>query len=195
MEEKNLPQEKKPEQSSVFIDIAKQTRDEILIPRLLDTANTAASQTIYGIADYFTNCIARKIFANSNIQPKTITRNSNDRGKYATTAKSQPQQQPIGSRSSATLQYIVISANDPKDRLDASDYDGRKKAESIKNDLINSINTYGKVRVADLYEKSGKAKPIFTDYNYGWTNVNDVHYIRNSDGWWFNMPNPTELSK
>lgn len=189
MDEQN---EKKNEPSSVFIDIAKQTRDEILIPRLLDTANTAASQTIYGIADYITNCIARQIFRGKNAP--VMSKNGDDRTKFATKAKTTaPIISDSGSRSSVNLQYVVIETNNPSDRLDASDIDGRKKAEYIKNELVKKIRLYGKVRVSDLYDLSGKIKPVVTDYNFGWTNVNDIHYTRNSDGWFFNMPNPTRL--
>lgn len=201
MEERK--EEKKPEQSSVFVDILRQAKDEILVPRLLDTANSTGSQIIYGFADFFVNSMSRRIYANSGIQPKAITRNGSDnRGKYATTAKTQPQpkRNDIGSRSSSVLEYVVISPDlrnpkDLKDRLDESDYDGRKKAESIKNELIKSIKDYERARLADLYELSGKYIPSITDYSYGWTDVSDIHYIRNSDGWWFNMPNPTKLVK
>ena len=36
-------------------------------------------------------------------------------------------------------------------------------------------------------------KTMPSDFDFGWTKVDDIHYVRNRDGCWFNLPNPEKL--
>ena len=179
MEEKNLPAEKKKE-TGVLHDITKQAVDDIIIPKTKETANNMASDIIYMIGDTLVRIVGGLIFGKDKIPNNPKARGGNDREKYSNISRSTTSQPNIGTRSSEDLQYVCV--------------DSYQKAEEIKRDLIGSITKYGRVRVADLYEASKKVKTAFPDYNYGWTNVNDVHYVRDRNGYWFNMPKPQKLN-
>lgn len=165
---------------SVLNDILTQTKEDIIIPKSKEIVNSTFTEIVYMVGDYLTNAFAKIIFGKDAIVTKG---RGNNQTAYSNISRRQAQQvvqQNIGVRSSTNLQYVVV--------------DSEIKAKQIQNDLISAIQQYGKVRVADLYEKSEKVKPIFSDYNYGWTNPADVHYMRNRDGYWFNMPEPIKIN-
>lgn len=166
---------------SVLKDIMDTARDDILIPKAKDVVNSTLVDIIYMIGDYLANVVGKLVFGKDSVPKGRAAQNRtaySNRSAQVRAAAQQPQVN-IGNRASSDLQYVVV--------------DTEEKARTIKDELIRSIQMYGQVRVADLYEKSGKVKPIFTDYNYGWTNVDDVSYRRNADGYWFNMPSPTKI--
>lgn len=165
--------------SSVIKDISKQAWDDIIVPKTLESTNNMATDIVYMIADAFVQIIGRFIFRDKYV-PTQRSGGGRDRYSNISRNKSQPQQN-VATRSSDDLQYVCV--------------DSYQKAEEIKRDLIDSITRYGHVRVADLYEKSGKVKTAFPDYNYGWTDINDVHFVRDRNGYWFNMPKPVQLNK
>ena len=165
---------------SVLNDILTQTKEDIIKPKIKDITNSSISEFVYMIADSFTNACAKMIYGKDAVVTKSRGSNQIPYHNMSRIQAQQTVQQNIGVRSSTNLQYVVV--------------DSEVKARQIQSDLVNAIQQYGKVRVADLYEKSEKVKPIFSDYNYGWTNPADVHYMRNSDGYWFNMPEPVKIN-
>ena len=173
--------EEQNKKDSVLKDIGKQAWDDIVVPKTKESANNMASDILYMVADTLVQIVGRIIYGKDAV---ILTRNSGGRDKYSNVskAKAQPQvQTTINTGPSDNLLYVCV--------------DSYQRADEIKRELIEAITKYGQVRVADLYEKSGKVRPAFTDYNYGWTNVNDVHFVRDRNGYWFNMPNPTKLQK
>lgn len=60
-------------------------------------------------------------------------------------------------------------------------FDNRGDAEAVLLRLKESVDVYGKVSVADLYDLAG-VKYSFTDYNYGWTDLGNVGVVRNLNG-------------
>ena len=171
---------------SVLRDISKQAVNDIIVPKAMETTSSTLTEIIYMIADALSQAtlqfVAKVIFKKD--QMPTTTRSGSGRDKYSNISrnKSQPQTtNVIDNRRSDDLQYVVV--------------DSYQKAEAIKKDLIDAITKYGRVRVADLYEKSEKVRPVISDFNYGWTNVNDVHFVRDRNGYWFNMPKPVQLNK
>lgn len=75
----------------------------------------------------------------------------------------------------------------------------REKAIEWERRLKESIRKYGKVTVSQLYELTAEfpnpIKPIFPDFSYGWTKEEDIHYVANADGYWFNLSTPINLDK
>lgn len=167
---------------SVIKDISKQAWDDIIVPKTLETTNNMATDIIYMIGDALVQMVGRFIFRDKYVPPTQRSGGGRDKYSNVSKTKAQPQvQTTINTGPSDNLLYVCV--------------DSYQRAEEIKRELIEAITKYGQVRVADLYEKSGKVRPAFTDYNYGWTNVNDVHFVRDRNGYWFNMPNPTKLQK
>lgn len=78
---------------------------------------------------------------------------------------------------------------DDGDRYDGKDIlvDTRGEAEELLDVLMEQIDMYEKVSVAELYESIGKT-PNFTDYKYGWTNLRNAYVKRVRDGYLLVLP-------
>lgn len=59
----------------------------------------------------------------------------------------------------------------------------RADAEAVIEQMDGIMETYGMVRVADLYDLVGMTSN-FTDNNYGWTNIRNAQAVRLRDGGW-----------
>lgn len=188
---------KKPKDSgggSVFGDIVKQTYDQIIVPKTKEIVNNAATDAIYMIGDYLSNVIGKRIFGpDSTVNTSKRSNNqTNYNQRYRTggqrssisTTQSVPQQQDIGMRSAADLQYVVAQS--------------REQADRWKDEMINAIRKYGKVAVSDLYDKTAEnpdntIKSVFTDFDYGWTREDEIHWVHNRDGYYFDLPRPHKI--
>lgn len=170
---------KDPQSSSLLADIFKDTYKQVIVPKFKEIVNNFATDAIYMFSDYLSRVVGKRIFGpDSNIPTKRSNGRTNYSGAYQS---SNSQQQPnIGMRQSTDLQYVVAESHE--------------QAEAWKNDLIYSIRKFGRATVSQLYEKTdGRVKPLFNDFDYGWTNEADIHYVRNQDGYWFNLPKPTKV--
>lgn len=174
-----MDEEKNPKKHSVIRDIFTQAKNDIVIPKTKELMNSTFSDVVYMIADYCTNVFARLVFGKDAVTSRGRGNNGTNYSSISRRQAQQTVQQNIGVRVSTHLQYVVV--------------DSEEKARQIQSDLVSAIQRYGKVCVADLYEKSEKIVPVFTDYYYGWVNPNDIHFIRNSDGYFFNMPEPIKI--
>lgn len=168
---------------SVVGGILKVILQDFIIPRSKEILNNTVTEGIYMGADASVNLLGKLIFG-PDFGGQARRSLPNNPNKYSDisrrTTSSTPATPNIGTRSSKDLQYVVVP--------------DLKMADAIKADLIDSIVKYGRVRVADLYEQSGQVKPSFSDYRFGWTNPADIHYTRDRNGYWFNLPTPKELS-
>lgn len=63
----------------------------------------------------------------------------------------------------------------------------RAEAEEVLERLDELMETYGLVRVADLYDLVG-VTGNYTDNKYGWTNIRNAEIIRVRDGYMIKMP-------
>jgi len=65
--------------------------------------------------------------------------------------------------------------------------DSRGEAEDVLERMDELIESYGLVRVADLYDLVG-ITGNYTDNKYGWTNIRNAQIIRVRDGYMIKMP-------
>lgn len=63
----------------------------------------------------------------------------------------------------------------------------RGEAEEVLARMDELMETYGLVKVADLYDLVGITRS-FTDNNYGWTNIRNASIVRVRDGYMIKMP-------
>ena len=63
----------------------------------------------------------------------------------------------------------------------------RGEAEDVLSRMDELIDSYGLVRVADLYDLVG-ITGSFTDNKYGWTNIRNAEIMRVRDGYMIKMP-------
>lgn len=65
--------------------------------------------------------------------------------------------------------------------------DSRGEAEEVLERMLELIDTYGLVRVADLYDLVGLSCN-YTDNKYGWTSLRTAEVIRGRDGYGLKLP-------
>jgi len=63
----------------------------------------------------------------------------------------------------------------------------RGEAEDVLSRMDELMETYGLVRVADLYDLVG-ITGNYTDNKYGWTNIRNAEIVRVRDGYMIKMP-------
>lgn len=63
----------------------------------------------------------------------------------------------------------------------------RSEAEDVLSRMDELMDTYGLVRVADLYDLVGLPGD-YTDNRYGWTNIRNAEIVRVRDGYMIKMP-------
>lgn len=74
-------------------------------------------------------------------------------------------------------------------RFDYDDivFDTRGDAELVKEEMLDAIDGYGIVTVADMYDMAGLSSP-HTAYRYGWTNIRTAEVVRVRDGYILKLP-------
>ena len=82
--------------------------------------------------------------------------------------------------------------DEPRSTYSAYSYDdiildSRGEAEDVLSRMDELIESYGLVRVADLYDLVG-ITGNYTDNKYGWTNIRNAQIIRVRDGYMIKMP-------
>ena len=94
------------------------------------------------------------------------------------------------------VSYNRYSSSDSRDRnysgssrysYDDIVFENRRDAEEVLDELYKILNKYHIVSVADLYDlvdMSGN----YTDYNYGWNNLNGSDVIHTRDGYILKLP-------
>lgn len=65
--------------------------------------------------------------------------------------------------------------------------ESRGEAQDVLTRMDELVDTYGVVRVADLYDLVGKTGD-YTDNKYGWTNIRNAEIVRVREGYWIKMP-------
>lgn len=66
-------------------------------------------------------------------------------------------------------------------------FPSRGEAEEVRTRMDELIDTYGVVRVADMYDLAG-ISCNYTDNKYGWTNIRNADIVRVRDGYMLKMP-------
>lgn len=79
------------------------------------------------------------------------------------------------------------TATEPKYSFDEVVVSTRGEAQDVLSRMDELMDTYGLVRVADLYDLVGKSCD-WTANKYGWTNIRNADIIRVRDGYLIKMP-------
>ena len=70
--------------------------------------------------------------------------------------------------------------------------DSRGEAEEVLSRMYELMDTYGLVRVADLYDLCG-ITGNYTDNKYGWMDIRNAEILRVRDGYMIKMPKALQL--
>lgn len=80
-------------------------------------------------------------------------------------------------------------------RFDFEDivFDNRGTAERVREEMMNVIEEYGFVTVADMYDMAGLDQP-YTSNKYGWTSIRSAESVRLRDGGYIlKLPRPMPI--
>ena len=117
-----------------------------------------------------------------------------------------------GKRSSAggvsfrgNTDYSGISRRDDRDRRDRDDsrsnsirnydtivFSTRGQAELVLETMDETVDKYGQVSVADMFELVDESCP-YTWNNHGWVNLRNASIVRVYDGYKIKLPRPIDL--
>lgn len=84
-----------------------------------------------------------------------------------------------------------------KPRFDYNDilFETRGEAEAVLRAMWGSIDDYGYVTIADMYDFADLTAPPFTSVKYGWKDLTDAHIVRTFDGaYMIKLPRATQLN-
>ena len=150
---------------------------DIFIQSIQTTISDVATNTINTISDVATTSIKRAIFGESYDDRR---RNSND---YWNGSRRYVDNRMYASRGRG---YVDYSRHSEQPRHHKSDnvsnvvrvieFDSANDANEVLSYMIDSIEQYGLVTVADFYELSDVASK-FTDHQFGWTNLDGVRVV------------------
>jgi len=70
----------------------------------------------------------------------------------------------------------------------------RGEAEKVIRQMRDSLEEYGEVSVGDLYDFCG-IDGDYTDYKYGWVNLESARAVRTRDGYLLDLPKIIPLNK
>ena len=72
-------------------------------------------------------------------------------------------------------------------------FDNRGDAEAVKDQMLATIERYGMVTVADLYDMCDQSAP-YTSQKFGWTNLSSAEVIRVRGDYVIKLPRPEALN-
>lgn len=179
---------------SVLKDIMKQAVSDIIVPKTLEIVNTMFTECVYMFGDAMVKGFGEYLFGKDKApaNPRISRKDSPEKYSNISRKNNPPIRQNIGERQSTDLQYVCFRKHDT--------------AVAIKNELINMIYKYGKVRVSDLYEMTSRRDRVTgeliaireiptvpNDYSFGWTRASDIYFSPDRNGYVFDLPRPTRL--
>lgn len=86
------------------------------------------------------------------------------------------------------------SSTGARTRFDYDDieFEARGEAEAVRTEMLDIIERYGFVTVADMYELAGLTAP-FTAHKYGWSSLRSAETVRTRDGFILKMPKASPI--
>lgn len=73
-------------------------------------------------------------------------------------------------------------------------YGTREEADKILDEMTTLVKEYGQVTVGDMYELSNMSSR-YSNYAYGWTNLDGVSVISEAEGYFIELPDPIKIYK
>lgn len=72
-------------------------------------------------------------------------------------------------------------------------FESQKAAQTALDDLIDIIDQYGTVTVADFYDEAGLNDSYYSSTHYGWKDIGDAYVAKVRSGWSISLPDPIKL--
>lgn len=150
---------------------------DIFIQSIQTTISDVATNTIHTISDVATTSIKRAIFGESYDDRR---RNSNDywygSRRYVDNRMSSSRGRGYVDYSRQSERALHHKSENLSNVVRVIEFDSANDANEVLSYMIDSVDQYGLVTVADFYELSDVASK-FTDHQFGWTNLNGVRVV------------------
>lgn len=188
-EQKNQSEEKKPEKNiEKVVKGAVKTKKKSGLRKLADTfvSDDAKNVKSYILSDVLVPAAKKAISDVVTDGISMILYGGTGRNKKGSSVSN------VSYRSYYDQRYKDQYANDNSRTRTGYNYDdivleSRGEAEEVLRQMMDLIETYDVVSVADLYDLVG-ITGNYTDNNYGWTNVRNAEIIRVRDGYMLKLP-------
>lgn len=150
---------------------------DIFIQSIQTTISDVATNTIHTISDVATTSIKRAIFGESYDDRR---RNSNDywygSRRYVDNRMSSSRGRGYVDYSRQSERALHHKSENLSNVVRVIEFDSANDANEVLSYMIDSVDQYGLVTVADFYELSDVASK-FTDHQFGWTNLDGVRVV------------------
>ena len=150
---------------------------DIFIQSIQTTISDVATNTINTLSDVVTSSIKRAIFGESYDDRR---RNSNDywygSRRYVDNRMSSSRGRGYVDYSRQSEKALHHKSENLSNVVRVIEFDSANDANEVLSYMIDSVEQYGLVTVADFYELSAVASK-FTDHQFGWTNLDGVRVV------------------
>ena len=150
---------------------------DIFIQSIQTTISDVATNTINTLSDVATTSIKRAIFGESYDDRR---RNSNDywygSRRYVDNRMSSSRGRGYVDYSRQSEKALHHKSENLSNVVRVIEFDSANDANEVLSYMIDSVEQYGLVTVADFYELSDVASK-FTDHQFGWTNLDGVRVV------------------
>ena len=152
---------------------------DIFIQSIQTTMSDIATNSIHTIADVTASSIKRAIFGDNYVNDSQ-RRNSNDywygSRRYVDNRMSSSRGRGYTDYSRQSEKALHHKSENVSNVVRVIEFDSANDANEVLSYMIDSVEQYGLVTVADFYELSDVASK-FTDHQFGWTNLDGVRVV------------------
>ncbi len=157
---------------SITNDIGNYILNEYLIPNTKDLVHDTFASILDIIGDSLQGALNKAIYKEDRPRQrrKGGFRNYSGYSESVSSISSSSSRRELGRRSSTQVAGLWVETED--------------QAIEVVGRMHKYIERYGQAKVSDLYQTFDPPLPIiFTDYKFGWTDVNDIWYekVRTGD--------------
>lgn len=86
-----------------------------------------------------------------------------------------------------------VSRPRPRSSYQELIFETRAEAEDVLDSMIDLMQRYHQVTVADLFDAAGVSGNGYTDNSYGWTDLSSAAIVKDRRGYLLSLPNCVEL--
>ena len=196
-EEKNLPAEANKKEDSFANGIINYALSEYIVPKAVDVGHDMLFDVMDIIGDAAKGVLDRIFYPNEDSIPR---RRSDNRSSNVNVRRIQDGYRDYrnGRRHESDRDHRYNDSRDRAFKRPSNEapndlyFDSSKEANEVAGYIIEQIDNYDKCKVSDLYEHLRK-KVSITDFDYGWTSVNDVRTEHRSGYYWVVLTRPIRL--
>lgn len=180
---------------SLLAELGKSAMDEYILPKTTEIAHGMFTDIINMVADALKSSVSKILYPNGGAP----TKRSSSSGVYTGVTNYTSFSTPIKTYQSSNQPSASTIGQRPGNMVNYIWVESEEKAKLIRDTLRDDIQRYHKAKVATLYEMTGQ-KTTMADFNYGWTNPNDIGYYEDTsrrpgeNRWFIDLARPVDIT-